>query len=221
MQEICYKAQIDKYEVPYKCINFKYELGKGQFGKVYLGSLSNNQDTLIAVKMSQCFDQSNEPEVRRQLLEEIKIMKAAGFHSHLVNLIGCCTLPDNPICILLEYMEGGDLLAYLHSKRNIETNDISLYNFEKVMSEYINIVELDTNKDVDLCGTIKKQQFIKFALDIAKGMEHLEAKGIVHRDLAARNILLTSNLILKVIDTCIRAVVPTMIVSPVSYLLIS
>jgi len=191
--------------VPYKCINLIYELGKGQFGKVYLGSLKN-ENTLIAVKMSQCSDVCNEPEVRHQLLEEIKIMKAAGSHAHLVNFIGCCTLPNNPICILLEYMEGGDLLAYLHYKRKIKLNDISLCSFEKTVSRYTNTVEKNKNDNENLYDTIEKQQFIKFALDIARGMEHLEAKGIIHRDLAARNILLTSDLTLKVVDICIKII---------------
>ncbi|EZA58164.1 Fibroblast growth factor receptor [Ooceraea biroi] len=174
----------DEFEVPYKCINLLYKLGEGQFGIVYLGSLclNNNKSGLVAVKMSQCSDASNEPKARRQLLEEIKIMKTAGSHRHLVGLIGCCTSPDNPICILLEYMEGGDLLAYLHSRRGIESSDASL------------------SKENDLHGAIEKQQFMKFALDIAKGMEHLEGKRITHRDLAARNILLTSDLTLKISD---------------------
>lgn len=206
MQETpnCCKRQNNEFEVPYKCINLINELGKGQFGKVYLGSLNNNEDTLVAVKMLQCSDTSNEPEAKHQLLEEIKIMKAAGSHPHLVSLIGCCTLPDNPICILLEYMEGGDLLAYLHSRRETELDDISWYCFEKTISGYVNIIEKNKKKDEDLYGEINKQLFIKFALDIARGMEHLEDKGITHRDLAARNILLTSDLTLKVVNPALQ-----------------
>lgn len=47
-------------------------------------------------------------------------------------------------------------------------------------------------------GRIKGHQFLKFATEIATGMEHLEAKRITHRDLAARNILLSANLTVKV-----------------------
>lgn len=156
--------------------------------------------------MSQCSDACNEFEARHQLLEEIKIMKAAGSHTHLVSLIGCCTLPNNPICILLEYMEGGDLLAYLHYRRKFKSDDQLLYSVEKAVSKYTNIVERNKNVNENLYDTIDNQQFIKFALDIARGMEHLEAKEIIHRDLAARNILLTSDRTLKVVDICITII---------------
>nr|CAD7408771.1 unnamed protein product [Timema poppensis] len=39
-----------------------------------------------------------------------------------------------------------------------------------------------------------------FALQIAKGMSHLEKKQITHRDLAARNILIDENKTLKISD---------------------
>lgn len=39
-----------------------------------------------------------------------------------------------------------------------------------------------------------------FAIQIARGMQHLEDKGIIHRDLAARNILIDENRQLKISD---------------------
>ena len=40
--------------------------------------------------------------------------------------------------------------------------------------------------------------FLKFAKDIAAGMDYLSQKSFVHRDLAARNILLDKSLTCKV-----------------------
>ena len=43
--------------------------------------------------------------------------------------------------------------------------------------------------------------FLKFAKEIAAGMDYLSQKSFVHRDLAARNVLLNENLTCKVIAT--------------------
>ncbi|XP_057318601.1 receptor-type tyrosine-protein kinase FLT3-like [Microplitis mediator] len=113
----------DNYEISYDRIKILNQLGNGQFGKVYFGYLdsdiNNNENGFpIAVKMTNPLNFIDKTEARREFFDEITTMKRAGFHPHLVKLIGCCTKLDNPICIILEYIEGGDLLSYLHQLRD-------------------------------------------------------------------------------------------------------
>lgn len=100
----------------YERIELIDEIGEGHFGKVYLGKLDGDRQK-IAIKMFRSKHSESELESRRQLLDEIAIMKAAGPHPNLIGLVGCCTSPQYPNCIVLEYLEGGDLLAFLRRKR--------------------------------------------------------------------------------------------------------
>lgn len=104
--------------MPFKSVRLTRELGTGQFGKVYLGRLDDKDETLVAVKMSQRTDMSKDSETRQEFIKEIEIMRIAGNHPHLVSLVGYCVQPTEPICIVLEYMQGGDLLTYLRDQRN-------------------------------------------------------------------------------------------------------
>ncbi|CAB0040213.1 unnamed protein product [Trichogramma brassicae] len=123
------KDLADEYEISFNRLSIVTELGHGQFGKVYLAQLdgaaaaagvgegrnsSYSNDNLVAVKMSRAHDPT---ELQQDLLEEIRITKLVGSHPHLVSMIGCCTLPESPVCLVLEYMKGGDLLRYLHAVR--------------------------------------------------------------------------------------------------------
>ena len=56
---------------------------------------------------------------REQFLKEIDLMKTISESSnpHVINMVGSSTLTD-PLLLLLEYMQYGDLLSYLKSCRN-------------------------------------------------------------------------------------------------------
>ncbi|CAK9803407.1 Tyrosine-protein kinase receptor torso [Anthophora quadrimaculata] len=210
------KEETDKLKVLSNKVKLIRELGTGQFGKVYLGHLDDTNHTLVAVKMSQQIGTSIDSDTQQQFIKEIEIMRMAGAHPHLVGLIGYCVQPNKPIYILLEYMQGGDLLTYLHQMRNQQSNKsigqdlysniistISNKNYK--FKQYININNNDIEEakdtnDATWIGKIQRHQFLKFAREIAIGMEHLEVKGITHRDLAARNILLSSDLTIKISD---------------------
>ena len=47
-------------------------------------------------------------------LQEIDLMKNIGKHQNVIQMYGCCTT-CRPICLVLEYAPGGNLLNYLRS----------------------------------------------------------------------------------------------------------
>lgn len=73
-----------------------------------------------------------------------------------------------------------------------------LFNSNPIYYFAGNIIGDNDEVDDSLFKGSERHLFEQFAMDIARGMEHLEAKRITHRDLAARNILLTADMSLKV-----------------------
>ncbi|XP_071799795.1 uncharacterized protein [Asterias amurensis] len=97
-------------------------------------------------------------------------MTRIGNHPNLVNILGVCT-HDDDLCVALEFMPYGNLRSHLRRSRLAPT------------------------------GTFPSSEtLLTFALDVAKGMQHLAMNKIVHQDLAARNILLDGNLVAKISD---------------------
>lgn len=49
-------------------------------------------------------------------MNEIDMMKkvAMGNNTHVVGLIGCVTV-EEPLCLVIEYLQYGDLQSYLHN----------------------------------------------------------------------------------------------------------
>ncbi|XP_071506845.1 proto-oncogene tyrosine-protein kinase ROS-like [Diadema antillarum] len=139
-------------------------LGSGAFGEVFEGSAldilgSGSGESRVAVKTLRKGATDQEKD---EFLKEATIMGKFK-HPNIVSLMGVC-LDNDPQYIILELMEGGDLLSYIRAARapSPEKSKITL------------------------------QDQMDIIYDVVKGCEHLEELHFVHRDLAARNCLVST-----------------------------
>ena len=66
-------------------------------------------------------------------MNEIDMMKkvAKGNNTHVVGLIGCVTV-EEPLCLVIEYLEYGDLQSYLHSiKKEVKITFSGLFSHQR------------------------------------------------------------------------------------------
>ncbi|XP_071055369.1 proto-oncogene tyrosine-protein kinase ROS isoform X1 [Onthophagus taurus] len=138
-------------------------LGSGAFGEVYEGKargISENAETKVAVKTLRKGASEQE---KTEFLQEAQLMSHFK-HKHILQLLGVC-LDNDPHYIIMELMEGGDLLTYLRASRNTSA----------LRTPPLTLVEL-----------------LKMCLDVTTGCRYLEEMHFVHRDLACRNCLVSS-----------------------------
>ncbi|KAI5750848.1 hypothetical protein M8J77_001736 [Diaphorina citri] len=133
-------------------------LGSGAFGEVFEGTAKNLEETKVAIKTLRKGATLQE---KMEFLKEALLMSNFK-HEHILRLIGVC-LDNNPTLIIMELMEGKDLLSYLRSHRPTKGNPSSL-NLKDLLS---------------------------ISVDVTKGCKYLEDMHFVHRDLAARNCLVS------------------------------
>lgn len=107
-KKVVNKMKVDEWEIPREQIDLLGVLGAGNFGEVRQGRLRNSID--VAVKTSKANKMTT-----TAFLKEADKMKQLT-HPNLVKLYGVCTL-DNPIMIVIEYLGGGCLLDFLHSRK--------------------------------------------------------------------------------------------------------
>merc|ERR1719341_2669279 len=200
-----FEFQMDEvWEFDRDKLTVKEELGQGAFGKVMKGivrgavitseltttsgcHLVKTNKTVppltVAVKMTK--DHATEQEVL-DLVKEIEIMKAVGGHVNIVNLLGACTQPaGQPLLAILEYAEHGNLRDYLRKRRGVLGSSTD---------------QLDDNIDSRELRPVTLKEMLRFAYQVARGMEFLATRRCVHRDLAARNILVARGKNAKVAD---------------------
>ncbi|CAG7820097.1 unnamed protein product [Allacma fusca] len=131
------------------------------------------------------------------LLSELKIMSFVGKHDNIVELVGANTerIKKQVVYLIYEFCENGNVSEYIRARREVfvdkfpgNTNESQ--NIDSTTVEYENCVSRR------LCS----EDFIRWAIEVATGMDFIASKNVYHGDLAARNILLTRHLVAKVGD---------------------
>merc|ERR1739844_509075 len=168
-----------KWEIPRGQVKTFSKLGEGCFGQVWKGEVENipGSDecrTVVAIKTLKSTATEKD---KRDLLNELSVMKMMDPHPNVVRLLGCCTDKD-PIFVIIEFVNGGTLQEFLLRSRSEH--------------HYKNLHGASQN--------ISSRDLTSFAYQIAKGMEYLDTKKLIHRDLAARNVLIDADQTCKVAD---------------------
>ncbi|XP_041854820.1 discoidin domain-containing receptor 2 isoform X2 [Melanotaenia boesemani] len=181
------RKDISAAEFPRQQLTFREKLGEGQFGEVHLceaaglpeflgeGSPLPDRDgcsVLVAVKQLRADATS---QARNDFLKEIKIMSRLD-DPNIIRLLCVCVSSD-PLCMVTEYMENGDLNMFL-SQREIESTLTHANNIPSV----------------------SLSDLLHMAVQISSGMKYLASLNFVHRDLATRNCLVDRRLTIKIAD---------------------
>ncbi|XP_060706967.1 discoidin domain-containing receptor 2-like isoform X2 [Hemiscyllium ocellatum] len=174
-------------EFPRQRLVFREKLGEGQFGEVHLCEVDSPQDLeclgfplsihkgrplMVAVKMLRSDATKN---ARNDFLKEVKIMSRLK-DPNIIRLLGVC-VRDDPLCMITEYMENGDLNQFLANHQLAE--------------------KTSSSSDVP---TISYPSLVHLASQIASGMKFLASMNFVHRDLATRNCLVGESCTIKIAD---------------------
>lgn len=180
------RASFEVREFPRDRLRFLEKIGTGQFGEVHicevesLGSIIGSDagqcswimsSTIkVAVKMLKSDVEKN---IEKEFMKEVRVM-ARLQHENVVQLLGVCE--EEPKCMVVEYMENGDLNQFLKS-----------YSLTDGLS--------DTSTKV-----LNEQTLLYMCMQICGGMKYLASQGFVHRDLATRNCLIGHSFTVKISD---------------------
>ncbi|CAG7819663.1 unnamed protein product [Allacma fusca] len=155
-------------EIPKHRLRMLRKLGDGAFGTVYIGEMESNMSDKSLVAVKHLLRNATEKD-KSDFLEEVRLLSSLS-DVNVAQVLGVCT-EEEPYCVILEFLELGDLCQFLRQ------NDTLLPNATKKLS----------------FGSL-----LYLASQIASGMRFLESRNIVHRDLATRNCVVGRDLVVKI-----------------------
>ena len=175
-------------EFPPESLKLTRELGEGAFGIVYQAEakgIVGAEDEWSNVAVKQLRQGSNDAD---DFLREVDFMSKLD-HPNVVRLLGVCTL-EEPFSMLFEYMDLGDLCAFLREAVGLG----------KVDGE-----EEKENKDEESDDFLNeplltKEELLMIVKQVSEGMAYISSLHLVHRDLATRNCLVATGLVVKIGD---------------------
>jgi len=95
----------DYWELDYSEIRIGKELGRGAFGVVFKAEWRNSE---CVVKQAQLGTAENKTAMIA-FLKEAEAIKNLRNHRNVCSILGVCTNPAYPICIVMQYCNGGNL----------------------------------------------------------------------------------------------------------------
>lgn len=169
-------------EFPRHRLRMLSRLGEGAFGTVYIAEADGIMEyctpsslgkRLVAVKF---LTQNASEKEKVDFHRDVRILAALEDVS-IARVLGVCTGED-PLCVIMEYLEHGDLNQFLKTHVASETT----------RTHPVGVKTLSFN-----C-------LLYIATQIASGMRYLESLNFVHRDLATRNCLVGKAYQIKISD---------------------
>uniref|UniRef100_A0A182IPU5 Tyrosine-protein kinase receptor n=1 Tax=Anopheles atroparvus TaxID=41427 RepID=A0A182IPU5_ANOAO len=137
-------------------------LGSGAFGEVNAGTVKGVEDLMESRVAIKTLKKGAKEHEKQEFLQEAQLMSNFK-HKHITRLLGVC-IDGDELMIVMELMQGGDLLSYLRRSRSGP-------------GQAARLTMLD---------------LISMCQDVASGCRYLEEMHFVHRDLACRNCLVSS-----------------------------
>ncbi|KAF4143047.1 Protein kinase domain [Phytophthora infestans] len=171
-------------EVEWETFHMHRILSRSYHGEVFLGDYCGTQ-VVVKRMMTLRFEV-------KELADTIKDVELVGslHHPNIVTCLGTMWSDPEHLCVISEYVKGGDLTAVLEvdglDRPNRNNSSLSLLSASSADS--------DRKRSIFAANGMSKTSLttrFQMALDICKALVYMHNKGVSHSDLRSRNVMVT------------------------------